>query len=50
MGYLSASGRSVNLLSDKETIPFLGSVACGQPISIFQEPDEYVEVPKNFLK
>jgi len=52
-GYLAKSGRArgVQLVgSDMQTVPLLGLVAGGEPITIFEECDEYVEAPKSMLK
>lgn len=51
-GYLatSSSERSVQITSENVSIPLLGSVACGEPISIYEECSEYIDVPKSFIK
>ena len=54
MGYLAKSdrGRSVQLVgsNDTQTIPLLGLVAGGEPITIFEECDEYLDVPISMLR
>ncbi len=52
-GFLAKSGRTrgVQLVgTDTQTIPLLGLVAGGEPITIFEECDEYVEAPATMLK
>lgn len=52
-GYLAKSGRArgVQLVgTDTQTVPLLGLVAGGEPITIFEECDEYIEAPATMLK
>lgn len=45
-GYLTSKSekRSVDLGRSVHKIPLLGSVACGKPIAVFEECDEFIEV------
>ncbi|TSC59802.1 MAG: lexA repressor [Candidatus Peregrinibacteria bacterium Greene0416_62] len=52
LGLLVRTGgyRGVRLVSkSNKVIPLLGTVSCGEPISIFEETEEYVHVPENML-
>lgn len=52
MGLMVRTGghRGVRLVSPaSKVIPFLGTVACGEPIAIFEEVDENVQVPENMI-
>jgi len=53
LGYLVKSNRSrgVQLVgTETQTVPLLGLVAGGEPITIFEECDEYIEAPRSMLK
>ncbi|MFA6917869.1 MAG: transcriptional repressor LexA [Candidatus Gracilibacteria bacterium] len=51
-GYLvsSSKGRSVQILSDSQSVPMLGQVACGEPINIFEACDGFIDIPKSMLR
>lgn len=51
-GYLASSSkkRAVQVLSDSQSIPILGQVACGEPITIFEECEDFIDIPKSMLK
>ncbi len=52
MGLMARTGghRGVRLVSPtSKVIPFLGTVACGEPIAIFEEVDEHVQIPENMI-
>ncbi|MDD3120718.1 MAG: transcriptional repressor LexA [Candidatus Gracilibacteria bacterium] len=51
-GYLISSGKekSVQILSDSQNIPLIGDIACGEPISVYEYCNDYIDVPKTMLK
>lgn len=53
MGHIVRTGghRGVRLVGKKSSmIPLVGVVACGEPITIFEESDEFVHVPEDMIK
>ena len=52
MGLLVRTGgyRGVRLVNkESKLVPLLGTVACGEPIALLEEVEDYVEVPSNML-
>lgn len=52
MGLIVRTGghRGVRLVDKKSgVVPLLGLVACGEPITIFEESDEFVHVPEDMI-
>jgi len=53
MGMLVRTGgpRGVRLIEKaSKVIPLLGVIACGEPITVFEEVDEQMDVPANMIK
>lgn len=51
-GHLVRTGgyRGVQLVEKQSKIvPLVGTVACGEPITIFEESEEHVQVPENWI-
>ena len=44
---ISNNGRSVEILKETVKIPLLGKVACGKPIDIFEQCDEFLSVQRD---
>lgn len=40
----------IQAASGLQKLPLLGAVACGEPISVYESVDEYVDVPSSMLK
>lgn len=53
-GYLRSSskkeGRGVQIYGRTQGIPVLGEIACGEPIQVFESPEENINVPGDMLK
>lgn len=49
-GYLWANLGNIQILSDTQQIPLLGSVACGEPIAVMKHCEEYIDIPKAQLR
>jgi len=43
-------GKYISVTADTFSIPLLGSIACGKPISVFESCDEYIDVPKSSFR
>lgn len=48
--YLTAWGWDIRINIERTSIPLLWSVACGSPISVYEECSEYIDIPKSLLK
>lgn len=42
--------KSVQILSDSQNIPLIWDIACGEPISVYEYCNDYIDVPKTMLK
>jgi len=43
-------GKYISVTADTFQVPLLGSIACGKPISIFENCDEFIDVPKSSFR
>ncbi len=48
--YLTAWGWDIRINIEQTSIPLLWSVACGTPISVYEECSEYIDIPKSLLR
>ncbi|EKD44153.1 MAG: hypothetical protein ACD_71C00222G0012 [uncultured bacterium (gcode 4)] len=42
--------KSVQILSDSQNIPLIWDIACWEPISVYENCNDYIDVPKTMLK
>jgi repressor LexA len=46
-GLIEKLGKNISITNDVLSVPLLGTIACGKPISVFENMDHFIELPKS---
>lgn len=49
-GLIEKLWKNISITNDVLSVPLLGTIACGKPISVFETMDHFIELPKSTYK